>query len=131
MIFHWPFEASQAHQRIPSSACLICPYSFAISEPFLHVGSPTLSHMQDSHTYICIKLSYFLLLICLISVWLLISQKNLDDKVCFSLTQLVKIFLTLHCVLSVHWFECLTASYCLTLFSHYLLVWLQVFCMST
>lgn len=52
----------------------------SISEPLVHVGSLALSYMRGSHTYVHIKLGYFLLLIRLMLFDYQTSQKNLEGK---------------------------------------------------
>ena len=57
------------------SESLIYPFSLSVSE-LMHVGSLTLSCIWDSHTRVCIKFGSFLLLICLMSIWLLNQQEE-------------------------------------------------------
>ena len=65
---------------IPSSGCLPYPRSLSLSEPFLHVGLLSVCLTYVGFPCICIEFGSFLLTICLLSIWLLDSQKNLEGK---------------------------------------------------
>lgn len=51
IILQWPLEALKAPYLIPSSRCLIYLCSLSISEPLVHVGSLSLSHVSGAPMY--------------------------------------------------------------------------------
>ena len=66
----------KAPYLIPSSGCHTYPHSLLVSEPLMHVGSLTLSSPWVAlHMYV-IKFGLFLLLICLMPIWLLHKPKE-------------------------------------------------------
>ena len=68
------FWSPKAPHLIPSSECLLHPFP-TVFEPLMFVGSLTHVCGVPTHTYV-MKSGYFLLLICLMSIWLLDWRKE-------------------------------------------------------